>query len=187
MPKPPPEYHETYARADLPQALTREIGKIVTRWAFLEYQIQAFIWDLAGVDQRVGRLAMREPRITDRWDVMLDLAALQGVKVDTKQLSSFKTGLNELQSKRDLFAHGVWTKPKGKGRPWHVILARGNHARDVEIPHRNRRISPEGVSVSAEQLRIIADRIETATDSFRRLRGAIREMLPASGKTHQQQ
>lgn len=161
--------------------MQREIGKVVIRWAHLEYLIQSFIWELAGVDERVGRLAIREPRVSDRMDLVYDLAELLGAKVDTKQGTAFKNRLNELSGKRDLIAHGIWTKTP-KDKTWRVILTRGTHRPDADVPHRKRKISPEALKADPDGLRKLADQMEEMAKNFRTLRGMLRETLKASAE-----
>jgi hypothetical protein len=48
-------------RHDLPASMAKTIGKIITKFAYLEYEMSQVAWILVGVDERIGRLAVIEP------------------------------------------------------------------------------------------------------------------------------
>ena len=61
---------------DVPAMMLREIGRVVVAYANLEYLLSEVIYLLLDVDPKRGRLAVREPRATDRLDVIQDLILL---------------------------------------------------------------------------------------------------------------
>jgi hypothetical protein len=88
--RPSGEYSEGPADYRLPASMTREIGRIVVRWAYFEWYLQTIIWRLAGVDERVGRLAIKDPRITERLALLRDLAALRGIVLNERVYSELQ-------------------------------------------------------------------------------------------------
>jgi len=61
------------ASFDLPAPYVREIGRIIVRWAFFEYAVQQTVWETLDVDPAEGRIALREPRVTDRLQMINEL------------------------------------------------------------------------------------------------------------------
>jgi hypothetical protein len=53
---------------DLPPSYCRGIGRIAVKHAALEYQLNQFSYLLIGVDRRVGRIAIRDPRTEELID-----------------------------------------------------------------------------------------------------------------------
>lgn len=64
------------ARYDIPAALAREIGRFLVTWAYFEHYVQVVIWNTLRITAEEGRIAVREPRITDRLDMICDLWGL---------------------------------------------------------------------------------------------------------------
>src|SRR5258708_11874622 len=57
---------------------SREIGRVIVHFAYFEQCVQEMVWDAMGVSEAVGRIAIREPRITDRLEMLRDLIGLRG-------------------------------------------------------------------------------------------------------------
>ena len=49
-------------RDKLPISHTTEIGRIITRWAFLEWLLRQIAYLLLDLNPKAGRLAVRDPR-----------------------------------------------------------------------------------------------------------------------------
>ena len=99
-------------RRRLPVKYSTEIGRIITRFAFLESQLRAMTYKLLMVNDKQGRLAVRAPRVVDHITMIQDLAALAKLelKVDWKKLKAF---CREAESFRNRLAHGIWLKHSG--------------------------------------------------------------------------
>src|SRR5262245_8794648 len=76
------EHVSGIATYQLPTAMSREIGRIMVRWAYFEHGVQEMNWGVANLPQSVGRIAMREPRVTDRLEMLADLIRLRGATMD---------------------------------------------------------------------------------------------------------
>ena len=125
----------------LPAAYSRAIGRVVVHWSYLEYCIQRIVWILVGIDDVMGRVAVREPRAEDRVVMIRDLASLRSVKIDNAELDAFESSVRFLSAARDLMVHGIWAPcPDGT---WRVLNFRGQHSKDTKgPPHRSRRMAP---------------------------------------------
>ncbi len=96
-------------RYRLPVSYSTEIGRIITRWAFLEYRLKETTYMLLDVDPKIGRIAIREPRTTGYIDMIQDLMALESLTT-TVDLKKLRKTLEEIQIFRDKLAHGIWAK-----------------------------------------------------------------------------
>ncbi len=133
-------------RRSLPVMISRKIGQIITEYAYLDYRLKALTWRLAGVSDKVGRLAMRDPRPADKLDLIRDLLFLQDVEVDNAKFQTLKAALAEIDDIRDLLAHGVWTEEDGV---WSVVKFRGKvEDQSLHPIQRKRQLTPEGFTAT---------------------------------------
>ena len=68
------------AKYNLPASISREIGQIIVHWAHFEHIVQEMVWQTMQVSQQVGRIAVREPRVTDRLEMLRDLVKLRNAE-----------------------------------------------------------------------------------------------------------
>ena len=162
------------ATSEIPARFSREIGRIIVRWAYLEHIIRRLGWDILGVDQKIGRIAVRDPRVDDYLDMIADIASLKNIKIDTSNLSSLKSRANEVLRWRDLLGHGIWIQtPDG----WLLQMISGNYPKNYKAEYRKRRINPEGLNVDIEGLRSVSNGVEILIGEVSSIRKALREQL----------
>jgi len=56
----------------LSPSLSREIGRIIVRFAYFEQCVQEMVRQTLGLGEAASRIAVREPRVTDRLDMLRD-------------------------------------------------------------------------------------------------------------------
>src|SRR5271156_3750823 len=112
----------------LPASFNREIGRIIVSWAYFENSVRRGIWEILGVDERMGRIAARDPRIDDRLEMLLDLAFLREIKINEEAVKLLIARSKEVLSWRDLLAHGVWV-PTPDG--WLIQMTAGSYPKDA--------------------------------------------------------
>lgn len=129
----------------LPASYTREIGRVIVRWAYVEHHVQSVIWALAfNCDElggSLGRLAIVEQKFPQRLDLLKHLAKLRGVAFDKSLLKSLETKSKKLVAERNLLAHGCWTKHPVHG--WIVRETRGEWEPSKTGPKGTRKLMPE--------------------------------------------
>jgi hypothetical protein len=125
MPKYVAERVAGLASYNLPAPLVREIGRIIVSWAYFEHCVQEMNWQALGISEAAGRIAMREPRVTDRLEMLSSLIELREGVWDVELYKSILARSKILAAKRDLLAHGIWGYVKHLNE-WHVQLARGS-------------------------------------------------------------
>jgi hypothetical protein len=164
---------EARARYDLPMAMCAGIGKIITRWSYAEDCVQNLIYILLGVSDVAGRVAVREPRLTDRLSMVLDLLEVDDVYLPGDLLAEYKAmnkQASELVFYRDLMAHGTWSYTK-EHKLWCVTNTRGNW--DGGLKNHGlvgkKRIKPEGILFSPSDLNSLALEVEDLIEKLKTL------------------
>jgi hypothetical protein len=161
---------------DLPASHNREIGRVIVRWAYFEHYIQRMIWAVVfqGAENAavLGRFAIREQRAVDRLDLLKQVSELQGFEMDEALFSSIKTSAKALSEKRDLLAHGLWTDPPGFD--WAVQQTRGNWTGYRGGPKGNKRITPEAIPMSLDDLRALVTDCDAIIADSKKLLSSIR-------------
>jgi len=117
--------HRVQGIADhnLPAEMLREIGRLMVRWAQFEYSVQQTVWETLGVTPAQGRIAIREPRVPDRLEMINDILSLRNATWDGSLYTSIIAKSRRVNAFRDLMAHGIWGQHDGA---WHCQLSRGS-------------------------------------------------------------
>jgi hypothetical protein len=92
----------TKARYDIPAPLAREIGRFLVTWAHFEHYVQAIIWTALKLGEEEGRLTVREPRVTERIDMIRELGEFQNLAMDYVLLQEIRKRADPLAGKRHL-------------------------------------------------------------------------------------
>jgi len=145
-------------QTDLPQWITSRIAQIVVEWSVLERELEELIQMLINTDIGFSRI------ITNRMNARTRIAAASSLiewyvfhkRIDVSFLKEFeKIGArinNETQNRRDIVAHGLWSRIKGK---WWVLRLRGQRP-TPELTPALRRLSraflPQKEAVTKEKL-----------------------------------
>ena len=172
--KQPPTRIVAVPRYDLPEDFLQEIGRLMVRWAYFENSLRRGIWEIMAIDERMGRIAARDPRIDDRLEMLLDLAFLRKIKIDEERIRLLISRANEVLAMRDLLAHGVWVHAD---HGWLVQSISGKYPKDAISEHRKRRIAPEGINVDMEGLCTITEAAEMLIETAAEVRKEVLEKL----------
>lgn len=165
---------------DLPTDMMQAIGRVIVEYSFLELQLSRIIYDLLRVNPKAGRLAVSEPRSTQRLETIFDLAELKGLLLKKDQMKRFRDAVETCLVQRDQLAHGVWVRdPKSnklmlrltKGQ-WQPI--KGQRGKTKRL------VRPEAVSYTARTIKGIGDVINLTTRSLVDLRNALPVALRSS-------
>jgi hypothetical protein len=110
-----PTERELPITLDLPSCLYREIGRVMAAHAAIEWVLNRIAFQLLRLKPVEGRIAVREPRTTDRLEMITDLLGINKIKVatDTKTL---KAALEKACQERDALAHGIWVIDRKAGK-----------------------------------------------------------------------
>jgi hypothetical protein len=152
----------------LPAPISREIGRIVVHWAHFEDLVQYLNRQMVGLSDSQARIALREPRVTDRLEMLHELIKLKpSGQWDDELYRSILSRARLLTAKRDMLSHGVWGKrPDG----WYVQMTRGSWPKNLrELVQGSRKINPQMVPVTVDTLRETTEAIATLIDDMKRL------------------
>ena len=112
------EQIKTKARFDIPSSLAREIGRFLVTWAHFEHYVQATVWSALSLGAEAGRIAVREPRITERLDMLRDLCELYQLRpIDYVLIADIRKRVEPLAARRHMLAHSLWTQDSVNGAP----------------------------------------------------------------------
>jgi hypothetical protein len=168
---------------ELPISFSREIGRIIVQFAYFEQCVQEMAWDAMGVSEAAGRIAVREPRVTDRLSMARDLIGLRRGFWDETLYKSIYSRANLIAPKRHLLAHGIWFYHRGRDE-WHVQLTRGSWPQsEAELVAGSKKIIPESVLITLEELRCLTSEISVLISDLRRLRQSAFDDPPSSRRT----
>lgn len=168
----PPGYFKLRKR--LPTQHYAAIGRIVTRWAIIEYKLAHLTFDALNISQEAGRLTLRAQRAQDRVLLIRDLLKLKNVNAGINWTELGKT-LKEMESFRNRLAHSVWIEHSDADEP---VLQDLSTAYIHDLPTgRRAKIEPIAVVIPLENLKILTLNmdgiIRTLTEMERVLRHAL--------------
>jgi hypothetical protein len=162
----------------LPGSMNREIGAIITRWAYLEQHLQRTWYLLLGVTMEQGRLAVQQPKAHEQAGRIRDLAQLRTIQVDEKLLKSMTDRIKEIADYRNSLAHGVWFySPNHRVYALSFVYGTWSTKQDAPAVMRKKKIAPEGLLLDAPALREICDQIDQLINDAK----AIHEQILALG------
>lgn len=162
-------------RYRLPVHYSTQIGRIITRWAYLEWQLQETVYLLLSVSPKQGRIAVREPRIADYPKMLKDLAHLKSITI-SEDMKTFGKLLKETESYRNRLAHGVWLEHSATKTPVLRDLS-GAYVRTAGNRTAHPRIKPLAVQVRKEHLKDILTAINSLNGRVQHIQAEIQEQL----------
>jgi hypothetical protein len=165
------------ATSDLPPSICREIGRIIVHWAHFEHLVQEMVWQTMQVSQQVGRIAVREPRASDRLEMLRDLVKLRNAEWNDELFKSILDRTKLVMARRHLLAHGIWDEhPTGlwlMNKTWHVQLTRGSWPKNLsELVEGSKKVTPEMVPMALSKLRETANEIVKLISDLKTLRSS---------------
>ena len=164
-------------RLRLPVSYSTEIGRIITRWAILEWRLRETAYLLLDLDPKLGRLAVREPRVTDYVTMIEDICRVTDIPVTTNFKDTRKL-LTEYKGYRDAIAHGIWLKHSETKAPTLQVIA-GSYPVETGGGKVKARIHPQAVAMDLPTLKQIRKAIEIMVVRIERLRGQVQVTLDA--------
>jgi hypothetical protein len=164
---------------DIPSRVYREIGRAIVLHAFLEYILGRTVYDLLEINPKQGRIAVREPRGQEVYDMIKDLAHVRGIDLST-EYDVIRQAIEGAKTQRDQLGHGIWLRDPETKRLFLRVL-RGTWQRDPKMKGKvKRRISPEGQEYGLPELRSLIEQIEATIDAINGLRADLLSKLKPS-------
>ncbi len=159
-------------RTDIPQWIASGIGQVCAEWAVLERELEELIRLLMDID-------IKDARIICNWmNAKTRVATIQSIiqariiddKLKTPRLEKF-TKLAEkiehkLQPKRDILAHGLWGKHKGKWCTLKMRQSRKTPQLEPDLKKLSRAVLPQREIVNRAAFRGTAREIQATTSEI---------------------
>jgi hypothetical protein len=147
-------------RYRLPVSYTTDIGRVVTRFAYLEAYLRRIVYGLVEVGPKIGRVTIRNPRIEDSFTIIQDVMGLRSFAT-TIDLALLRTECKKIEKFRDRISHGVWVKhPKSKAPILQVTA--GSYSETPGGKSIKARIRPKAQAITPENFKSFLRGIETA-------------------------
>jgi len=147
----------------LPAALAAEIGRIIVAFAKLEYQLTMATAILLALNRVEARLVLKEPRLKERLDIIIDLFSIKHIELQT-DTANLRETLEDAENRRNELAHGIWLRHP-KTRALYLRLTRGNWPQPKHgYGKLKRAIYPESIPYDAKKCREVRALIEKALD-----------------------
>jgi hypothetical protein len=149
----------------LPENIAALLGHVVSRWANVESLLKIVLYNVVGVSDVVGRIAIGTGRANSQAVKIQELLQAHDLSM-APPLTGLINDLDKLEQRRDAFAHGVWiTDPTTN--ELQILNISGNWNLGAGLPTVRRRLFPEGKPVTDEDLKsLIADLDKVIQDLF---------------------
>jgi hypothetical protein len=153
---------------NLPAAFSREIGRIIIKFAYLEWYLKRVPIALLNISLAQGYVAVRSPRMSDLIDMIIDLEKIGPTRLPPEMLAKLKADLPEIERRRDRIAHGGWAQEEGR---CYLAVTAGNWPKysAKHVPTGKRKITPEMVEVPLSELRLQVDDLDAAIQFARKI------------------
>jgi len=149
---------------DIEPTKAREIGRFISLYSTIECALQQLLFKIAGISPAVGRLIIRDFRSTEYFEVVKKLKKISNIS-SIPDLSKIKKAVEELNEKRNNFAHGVWViDPQTNIRL--LRLERGSWEQIPSVDKVSRKHKPEAISVSLEDLKALNKKAESTYEKI---------------------
>ena len=145
---------------DLAPQILAEIGKTMVLFANLEWRLSRFAYALLGVDRNLGRIAVREPRAQDRFDMVCDLLAYREIAV-RKDRAAIRQMIADCEEKRNLVAHSVWVREPKYGTTRLVKTSGHWQPTPKHPPKTKRKTAPEAVEFELEDAIALNEKLQS--------------------------
>lgn len=166
-------------RRKLPAAYSTEIGRIVTRWAWLEWELKRIAYAVLEIGPKEGRLSTRDDR-ADKYMVMIeDLMRVRKVTMSDelkRQLPPLKKALTHHTDLRNALVHGIWIKRPETKLPVLQVVS-GDLFKKAQFPQLSdkAKIEPRALAIELPALRAMV----RDTERFIQFAKALRREIEA--------
>tara|TARA_R110002072_G_scaffold212834_2_gene370209 strand:+ start:332 stop:847 length:516 start_codon:yes stop_codon:yes gene_type:complete len=148
--------------------MTREIGRVIVRFAYADHYSQGIIYMLVNVSRAIGRLAVREARLEERFELIQDLAGVRGFPIGSVDIKEMSKRIQRIAKNRNLYAHGSWAYSDSLSC-WAVMVTTGKWTQQDErhdVKGR-KKIQPEGQVVELSDIRAVTSEIDAFIKDLR--------------------
>jgi hypothetical protein len=160
---------------DLPVDYYACIGEIITVWSYIEWEAHEIMYVLLGINPKVGRIAVAEPRATDQLRRVRQVLSLGDTAYDDEWLGALIKSTETLKETRDAFGHGIWMAHP-KNSTLNLRRTKNNHP-ETKLPQK---LWPSAEPWEPDSMRRQINDFRECATSIRRFREHLRGALSTS-------
>ena len=154
----------------LPTNFAASVGRIIARWAYVEWLLSQAIYDMLGIGPKQGRISVRTPRAEDCITMIEELLQSHRLAL-SENFGPAKTILRNAENKRNTLAHSIWLKvPKTKEIRIQVTKGNWNLGPNGKV---SKKVIPEGIPVNAALLASYRNEVEIAVKTALHVRQVV--------------
>lgn len=160
----------------LPPGYSKFLGDVIARWAIVEHVMTSCVRLNVRVPRQVADIAVREPRASDRIDMINELMQVRNITT-TVDMGRLRTDVVVAEGQRNVLAHSVWCILEGTDQ---VFLVRSSASwRPPGIGSRvSRRMVPEAIPWGLTNFQPVFKALSASLDGLDKLQ---RELIAARG------
>jgi hypothetical protein len=135
----------------LPTPYAAAIGRVISRWAYLEWLLTSIAYKTLGVNPKLGRITVRQQRADEYITMIEHILQVHGLSVPLPA-PSFKKRLKDAEDQRHQLAHGLWLRHP-RTNELRVWLTKGNWEPTPAGATGLRKITPQAISKTPDEMR----------------------------------
>ena len=148
-------------RHKLPTAYSTEIGKIISRWAYVEWRLKSIVYGLLKINPKIGRVVVRQASAVQAFQMVQELLPLRNIPVAPKDLKAIKRKLERIEEFRNAIAHGIWLKHDKTDLPALQITRSLPLFADLDRGSPTKaKVDPRGLPLEIKRLREVVNEID---------------------------
>lgn len=163
----------------LPPALSKEIGRVIHRYALVESNYKALVYSMLGIGPKLGRIGARETRGKEYPEMIYDIAEIRGLEPNKRWFDDLRNKTEYIASRRDTLAHGIWVRDREQKKLL-LRVTRGSWLPDPRKGKKKRKIIPEGIPFGPKECRVLLADINEVLKLQREIYRAIGATMRAS-------
>jgi hypothetical protein len=153
---------------------------VIVSFARLEWLVDRLVYFVLDIDDKLGRLVVRDQDGAEQFKLLCRLLRLKGIETKT-ELNPIATAIRSCQSQRNDIAHSVWVVSPFT-RNFMICLFRGEWSKDDDVEVKSRKLNPEGRAYPIEEAISLVSLIEGTITSLEALYSELCEIPRTSSQ-----
>ena len=129
--------------------VSSRVGQFIVKFSYQEWLLSIIVYAALGVNHRQGRIAVRDPRMEDSFDMLVTLCRFAKIELPTTFAATKKLA-KAMDEKRNLLAHGLWKE--SPTAPFLTIRQVSGTWQPNGKDRISRRVMPEPIPMSSQIL-----------------------------------
>ena len=149
----------SYSGCFLTSAHNKAIGYVTSEWSYVEFTLEKLIWQVAGLDPKIGSCFTVNIKSETSINVLQSLADQKlPVPKLRKELKDLVKELRNLRKQRNSIVHALWIRPEPiaqltkrgrKLKPYAVGITAKGMLKTTKVPYSAKEITNIGIDITA--------------------------------------